>query len=264
MVGENLDTLLAIHRSVQVRCASPPISVAAQLEISRSSFSARIRAVEPTIALPIIRNTYPGARKPARSNRESVASFVPHSRDYGGPWRLMMRAGRDQDRIARADDLYLGRSRPARPLPGDFTGHVVHPSRSIETRLLLSSQLYLAPLDFFRSRASHSDAATARTQAPRLPLKIRGRRGDRHYIDQEFMRHKRLVSLNCRLCDRRRAGVRSGKAAGHDDQSRPLISSIRALPLALSKTRTVTGATKPAQPKGGAGPASSHLQAGVI
>ena len=67
------------------RCASPPISVAAQLEISRSSFSATIRAVEPTVALPIIRNTYPGARKPARSNRESVASFVPHSRDYGGP-----------------------------------------------------------------------------------------------------------------------------------------------------------------------------------
>src|SRR5215831_9700189 len=47
------------------------------------------------------------------------------------------------------------------------------------------------------------------------------------------MHHKRLVSLNCRLCDRTRADVRSGKAAGHDDQSRPLVSSIRALPLAL-------------------------------
>jgi hypothetical protein len=70
--------------------------------------------------------------------------------------------------------------------------------------------------------------------------------------------------LNRRLCDRTRAGVRSGKAAGHDDQSRPLVSSIHALPLGLSKTRTVTGATKPAQPKGGAGLASSHLQAGVI
>ena len=94
--------------------------------------------------------------------------------------------------------------------------------------------------------AADTAASTAAATAPRL------------------MRHKRLVSLNCRLCDRRRAGVRSGKAAGHDDQSRPLISSIRALPLALSKTRTVTGATKPAQPKGGAGLASSHLQAGVI
>jgi hypothetical protein len=39
---------------------------------------------------------------------------------------------------------------------------------------------------------------------------------------------------------------------------------IHALPLGLSKTRTVTGATKPAQPKGDAGLASSHLQAGVI
>jgi hypothetical protein len=42
------------------------------------------------------------------------------------------------------------------------------------------------------------------------------------------------------------------------------VSSIRALPLVINKTRTVTGATKPAQPKGGAGLASSHLQAGVI
>jgi len=42
------------------------------------------------------------------------------------------------------------------------------------------------------------------------------------------------------------------------------VSVIRALPLAVKETRTVTGATKPAQPKGGAGLASSHLQAGVI
>ena|SRR5438874_4824446 len=76
--------------------------------------------------------------------------------------------------------------------------------------------------------------------------------------------HKRLVSWNCPPCDRTRVGVRSGKAAGRDDQSRPFVSSIHALPLALSKTRTVTGATKPVQPKGGAGLASSHLQAGVI
>src|SRR4029077_13741375 len=36
-------------------------------------------------------------------------------------------------------------------------------------------------------------------------------------------------------------GVRSGKAAGRDYPSRPLVSSIHTLPLALSKTRTVTG-----------------------
>jgi hypothetical protein len=78
------------------------------------------------------------------------------------------------------------------------------------------------------------------------------------------MHRKRLVSWNGRLCGRTGVGVRSGKAAGHDCQSRPLVSSIHALPLGLSKTRTVTGATKPAQPKGGAGLASSHLQAGVI
>jgi len=78
------------------------------------------------------------------------------------------------------------------------------------------------------------------------------------------MHRKRLVSWNGGLCGRTGTGVRSGKAAGHDYQSRPLVSSIHALPLALSKTRTVTGATKPAQPKGGAGLASSHLQAGVI
>jgi len=77
--------------------------------------------------------------------------------------------------------------------PRGFTGHVAHPSRSIETRSLLSSQLYLAPLGFFRSRASHSDAATARTQAPRLPLQICGRRDDRHYIDQKFMHRKRIM-----------------------------------------------------------------------
>src|SRR5216117_1801250 len=79
-----------------------------------------------------------------------------------------------------------------------------------------------------------------------------------------FSHRKRLVSWNGRLCGRTGVGVRSGKAAGHDCPSRPLVSSIHALPLALSKTRTVTGATKPAQPKGGAGLASSHLQAGVI
>ena len=79
-----------------------------------------------------------------------------------------------------------------------------------------------------------------------------------------IMHHKRLVSWNRCLCDRTKAGVRSSIAAGHDHQSRPLVSLIRALPLALNKTRTVTGATKPAQPKGGAGLASSHLQAGVI
>jgi hypothetical protein len=61
---------------------------------------------------------------------------------------------------------------------------------------------------------------------------------------------KRLVSWNRRLCGRTGVGVRSGKAAGHDSQSRPLVSSIHALPLAPSKTRTVTGATKPAQPQG--------------
>ena len=33
--------------------------------------------------------------------------------------------------------LYLGCSRSARPLPRGFTGHVAHPSRSIETRSLL-------------------------------------------------------------------------------------------------------------------------------
>ncbi len=79
----------------------------------------------------------------------------------------------------------------------------------------------------------------------------------------EFIHHKRLVSWNRRLCGRTGVGVRSSKAAGHDYQSRPLVSLIHASPLALSKTRTVTGATKPAQPKGGAGLASSHLQAGV-
>jgi hypothetical protein len=78
------------------------------------------------------------------------------------------------------------------------------------------------------------------------------------------MHRKRLVSWDGRLCGRTGVGVRSSKAAGHDYQSRPLVSSIHTLPLALSKTRTVTGATKPAQPKGGAGLASSHLQAGVI
>jgi hypothetical protein len=73
-----------------------------------------------------------------------------------------------------------------------------------------------------------------------------------------------LVSWNRRLCGRTGVGVRSGKAAGHDCQSRPLVSSIHALPLGPSKPRTVIGATKPAQPKGGADLASSHLQAGVI
>jgi len=34
--------------------------------------------------------------------------------------------------------------------------------------------------------------------------------------------------------------VRSGKAAGRDDQSRPFVSSIHALPLALSKTYDLT------------------------
>ena len=74
-----------------------------------------------------------------------------------------------------------------------------------------------------------------------------------HFNGRQSLNHKRLVSLNRRLCDRRRAGARSGKAAGHDDQSRRLVSSIRALLVALSKTRIATGATKPAQPKGGAG-----------
>src|SRR5437763_13563974 len=83
-------------------------------------------------------------------------------------------------------------------------------------------------------------------------------------VRDAIAREKQLVSWNCPLCDRTRVGVRSGKAAGRDDQSRPFVSSIHALPLALSKTRTVTGATKPVQPKGGAGLASSHLQAGVI
>src|SRR5437867_5151251 len=84
------------------------------------------------------------------------------------------------------------------------------------------------------------------------------------YSGASFIHRKRLVSWNGRLCGRTGVGVRSGKAAGPDYPSRPLVSSIHALPLALSKTRTVTGATKPAQPKGGAGLASSHLQAGVI
>src|SRR5206468_2366721 len=92
----------------------------------------------------------------------------------------------------------------------------------------------------------------------------RTRRGEPAATVIRLMHRKRLVSWNGRLCGRTGLGVRSGKAAGHDYQSRPLVSSIHALPLALSKTRTVTGATKPAQPKGGAGLASSHLQAGVI
>jgi len=38
-----------------------------------------------TVALPAIRNTYPRANKAARSNRESVASFVLQPEDYGVP-----------------------------------------------------------------------------------------------------------------------------------------------------------------------------------
>jgi hypothetical protein len=74
-------------------------------------------------------------------------------------------------------------------IPCGLTGHVAHPSRSIETRLrprLLVATLATLPsisliprarfarstrsLHSFRIRALHSDAATARTQPTRLPL----------------------------------------------------------------------------------------------
>jgi hypothetical protein len=38
--------------------------------------------------------------------------------------------------IAQADQLYLGSSRCARPLPRGVTGHVAHPSRFIVSRQL--------------------------------------------------------------------------------------------------------------------------------
>ncbi len=62
-----------------------------------------------------------------------------------------------------------------------------------------------------------------------------------------------LVSWNCRLCDRTRAGVRSGKAAGHDCQSRPLVSSIHALPLGQVKLEQLL--ERPSRPNPRAVPA---------
>ena len=80
-----------------------------------------------------------------------------------------------------------------------------------------------------------------------------------------FTHHKRLVSWNCARCGYNSGWVRDPvkRRVMISNQDRS-VSSIRALPLVINKTRTVTGATKPAQPKGGAGLASSHLQAGVI
>ena len=76
---------------------------------------------------------------------------------------------------------------------------------------------------------------------------------------------KRLVSWNCARWRYNSGWVRDPvkRRVMISNQDRS-VSSIRALPLVINKTRTVTGATKPAQPKGGAGLASSHLQAGVI
>ena len=77
------------------------------------------------------------------------------------------------------------------------------------------------------------------------------------------MHRKRLVSWNCRFCDSTGVGVRSGKAAGHDYQSRPLVSSIHTLPLALSKLEQLL--ERPSRPfTPGAGPAwpARTLQAG--
>ena len=43
--------------------------------------------------------------------------------------------------------LYLARSRSARPLPRGLTGHVAHPSRSIETRSLRAAPFSLTDID---------------------------------------------------------------------------------------------------------------------
>jgi hypothetical protein len=122
-----------------------------------------------TIALPVIPNTYPGAHKAARP---------PSSRLRRGEQRLSQdrvpRGGKDEDRVARTDHLklahcprslaatlaalpsmslnpfaplYLARSRSARPLPRGLTGHVAHPSRSIETRSLRAAPFSLTDID---------------------------------------------------------------------------------------------------------------------
>jgi hypothetical protein len=79
-----------------------------------------------------------------------------------------------------------------------------------------------------------------------------------------FMHRKRLVSWNRPLCDRTKAGVRSSKAAGHDC----LVKTARKCDphSALGgKSNSNSYRSDQAGPtKGGAGLASSHLQAGVI
>jgi len=69
----------------------------------------------------------------------------------------------------------------------------------------------------------------------------------------ELMYRKRLVSWDTRLCDRTGVGVRSSKAAGHDYESRPLVSSIHTLPLALSKLEQLL--ERPSRPNPRAVPA---------
>jgi hypothetical protein len=76
------------------------------------------------------------------------------------------------------------------------------------------------------------------------------------------MHHKRLISWNCARGRYNWGRVRDPvkRQVMIQDQDRS-VSMIRTLPLAVNKTRTVTGATKPApKPKGGAGLASSHYK----
>jgi hypothetical protein len=76
--------------------------------------------------------------------------------------------------------------------------------------------------------------------------------------------HKRLVSWNRPLCDRTRAGVRSSKAAGHDCLVKTARKCDPHSALGAKSNSNSYWSDQAGPTKGGAGLASSHLQAGVI
>ena len=70
-----------------------------------------------------------------------------------GRWLIRLRALRRD----KAEELYLARSRSARPLPHGFTGHVARPSRSVETRSFPNSLVaYPGDFTFYVARPDRS------------------------------------------------------------------------------------------------------------
>jgi hypothetical protein len=81
---------------------------------------------------------------------------------------------------------------------------------------------------------------------------------------ESLMHRKRLVSWNRPLCDRTRAGVRSSKAAGHDCSVKTARKCDPHSALGAKSNSNSYWSDQAGPTKGGAGLASSHLQAGVI